>query len=73
MERKQTSKRHLPTGDHRGGQVRRPKEATKWHSPTGDHRGRDKSRCGKKVTEQVTLTNWRPEKEEQVRTWKESD
>jgi len=43
------------------------------HSHPGDHRGRDKSGHRKKVTKQGALTNWRPQKEGQVRTWKESN
>jgi hypothetical protein len=42
------------------------------HSLPGDHRGRDKSGHGKKLTERGALTPWRPQKEEQVRTRKET-
>ena len=48
----------------------RPSDA---HSPTGDRTGRDKSGHGKKRTERCALTNWRPHREGQVRTWKETD
>ena len=43
------------------------------HSPTGDHTGRDKSGHGKKSTERRALTLWRPHRERQVRTRKETD
>ena len=33
----------------------------------------DKSGHGKKVTKKGALTNWRGQREGQVRTWKESD
>src|SRR5580698_8158487 len=48
----------------------RPSEA---HSPTGDRIGRDKSGHGKNPTERGALTLWRPHREGQVRTRKESD
>ena len=48
----------------------RPSDA---HSQTGDRVGRDKSGYGNKPTEQCALTNWRPHREGQVRTWKETD
>ena len=49
------------------------KQPSKAHSPTGDGRGRDKSGHRKKVTKQGALTNWRWQREGQVRTRKESD
>jgi len=56
------------------GQVRHGKKVTKQgDSPTGDHRGSDMSGHGKKVTKQGALTSWRPQREGQVRTQKESD
>jgi hypothetical protein len=45
----------------------------KVHSRTGDRIGRDKSGHGKNPTERGTLTLWRPHREGQVRTRKESD
>src|SRR5580698_8952011 len=48
----------------------RPSEA---HSPTGDRIRRDKSGHGKNPTERGALTSWRPHREGQVRTQKESD
>src|SRR5579863_10386244 len=45
----------------------------KGHSQTGDHRGKDKSGHRKKATERGALTNWRPQREGQARTRKESD
>ena len=47
------------------------KQLSKGHSLPGDHRGRDKSGHRKKVTKQGALTNWRPQREGQVRTQKE--
>ena len=49
------------------------KQLSKGHSPTEDGRGRDKSGHGKKATKQGELTNWRQQREGQVRTWKESN
>jgi hypothetical protein len=46
---------------------------SKAHSRTGDHIGRDKSGHGKNPTERGSLTSWRPHREGQVRTRKESD
>ena len=43
------------------------------HSRPGDRTGRDKSGHGKKLTERCALTNWRPHREGQVRTQKETD
>jgi hypothetical protein len=42
-------------------------------SPTGDRIGRDKSGHGKNLTEKGTFTLWRPHRDGQVRTQKESD
>ena len=39
----------------------------------GDRRGREKSEHRKKVTEREALTPWRPQRERQVGTRKESD
>ena len=49
------------------------KQPSKGHLLSGDHRGRDKSGYGKKVTKQGALTSWRPQREGQVRIWKESN
>jgi len=49
------------------------KQLSKGHSQTGDSRGRDKSGHRKKLTEQGALTNWRPQREGQIRTQKETD
>ena len=46
---------------------------SKRHSLPEDRRGRNKSGPGKKVTRQGALTDWRSQREGQVRTWKESD
>ena len=54
-------------------QGKKRKQPSKEHSQTGDGRGRDKSGHRNKVTKQGTLTNWRWEREGQVRTWKESN
>jgi len=43
------------------------------HSPTGNGRGRDKSGHRKKLTKQGVLTDWRQQREGQVRIWKETD
>jgi len=48
-------------------------QSSKGHSPSGDHRGRDKSGHRKKPTNQWALTNWRPQREGQVRTQKETN
>ena len=48
----------------------RPSEV---HSPTGDRTGRDKSGHEKKLTERCALTLWRPHREGQVKTRKETD
>ena len=47
--------------------------STEAHSPTRDDTGRDKSGHGKNPTDRGPLTNWRPHREEQVRTQKGSD
>jgi len=43
------------------------------NSLAGDLRGSNKSEHGKKATQRMALTFWRPQREGQVRTWKESD
>ena len=48
----------------------RPSDA---HSPTGDRTGSGKLGHGKRLTERCALTSWRPHREGQVRTWKETD
>ena len=48
----------------------RPTEA---HPHSGDRTGRDKSEHGNNPTDRGPLTDWRPHREGQVRTWKESD
>ena len=74
-ERKPPSKAHSPTGDSRGRDKsgHRKKVTKQGHSQTGDSRGRDKSGQGKKVTKQGTLTDWRQQREGQVRTQKQSN
>ena len=47
--------------------------SSKAHSRSGDSRGRDLSGHGKKPTKQGTLTNWRQQREEPVKTQKETD
>jgi len=49
------------------------KRPGKGHSHSKDSRGRDSSQHRKKATEQGALTNWRPQREELVRTWKPSN
>ena len=49
------------------------KQPNKGHSLPGDHRERDKSGHRKKATKQGALTNWRSQREGQVRTQKESN
>ena len=49
------------------------KQPSKEHSHARDHRGRDKSEHRKKATEKGTLTFWGPQREKQVKTWKESN
>ena len=49
------------------------KGSSRGNSLPGDHRGRGKSGHRKKVTKQGGLTNWGPQREGQVRIWKESD
>jgi len=44
------------------------KKPSKEHIHTGDGRGRDKSGHRKKATKQGALTNWRWQREGQVRT-----
>jgi len=46
---------------------------SKGHSLSGDHRERYKSGNAKKAAGRGALTNWRPQREAQVRTQKESD
>ena len=49
------------------------KQPSQRHSPTRDSRGRDKSGHGEKPTNQETLTDWRQQRNGQVRTQKETD
>ena len=57
-----------------GGKLgHRKKGPSEGHIPTGDGRGRDKSGYGKVSTERGILTNWRWQKEGQVRTQKGGD
>jgi len=49
------------------------KRLSKGHLHSANHRGRDNLGHGKKVTEPGALTNWRPQREGQVKTWKKSD
>jgi len=49
------------------------KQLSKGYSPTGDRKWRDKSRHRKKESKQGALTDWRQERQGQVRTWKESN
>ena len=44
------------------------KQLSEGHSHTGDGRWRDKSRHRKKATEKGALTDWRWQREGQVRT-----
>ena len=46
--------------------------ASEAHSQTEDGRGRDLSGHRKKLAKRGMLTNWRRQKEELVRTWKET-
>ena len=56
--------------DGQGTERIRPSEG---HLPPGDDIGRDRSGYGKNPTEREALTNWRPNRGGQVKTWKESD
>jgi len=47
--------------------------ASKGHSPTGECRGRDKSGHRYKPSKQGGLTNWRSQRERQVRTQKQTE
>ena len=62
----------LPGEGRKRKKVRIPKE-TEAHSRPGDRTGRDKSEYGKNPTDRGPLTSWRPHRETQVRTRKESD
>ena len=65
---------HTLPGDRRGkSHDMERNQLSKERSLPGDHRGGDKSGHGKKTTEQGALTSWRPQREGQVRTQKESD
>ena len=57
-------------GTSQDTEIIRPTEA---HSRPGDRTGRDKSGHGKNPTDRGPLTLWRPHREGQVRTPKESD
>jgi len=75
-ERKQPTEGHSLPGDHRGGDLsgHRRETTSKGNSQTTDRRGMDL--LGKKATDRVVLevlTNWRPQREGLVRTWKESE
>ena len=48
-------------------------QPSKGHSLSGNYKGKDKSGHGKKLTKQGALTDWRPHRGEQVRTWRETD
>jgi hypothetical protein len=75
-ERNRPSSEHSPTGNSRRrdlsehGKKNRPSKA---HSLSGDDRGRDSSGYGKKPSERDTLTPWRQQREELVRTRKETE
>jgi len=76
MERKRPSQGHSPTGDHiRREKLGHRKKVTglQGNSHPGDRRGRDMSGQRKKATKQGVLTSWRPQREGQVKTWKESN
>jgi len=74
-ERNQLSEGHSPTRDGRGrdksGHGKEPSK--QGHLLSGDSRGRDKSGHRKKLTKQWALTNWKPQREGQVRTQQETD
>ena len=74
-QRIRPSKGDSHSGDGRGrdksGHAKKPTE--RGHSHPGDSIGRDKSGHGKNSTERGALTNWRPNRDRQVRRWKESD
>src|SRR5260221_111418 len=74
-EKKQLRKGYSISGDQRDRdrQVRIWTERAEGYSLSGDHRGRHKSGHRKKVTEQGVLTDWRPQRKEQVRIWKEGN
>lgn len=67
-ERKQPSKGHSLSGDHRGGisQDMKKKRPGKKHSLSGDRRGRINTGHGKKATEREIITHWRPQRERQA-------
>ena len=74
-ERIRPTEAHSQTGDRTGGtsqdtEIIRPTEA---HLPAGDHTWKDESGHGKNLTNRCPLTNWRPHREGQVRTRKQSD
>ena len=52
---------------------KQPSKDPKDHSLSGDSRGRDKSGHRKKATKRGILTNWRQQREGQVRKWNESE
>jgi len=58
----------LETTEEETGQDTEIKRSSKGHSQSGGRRGRDKSGHRKKATEKGVLTNWRPQREGQVRT-----
>ena len=74
MKRKQLSQgnSHPGTTEEISQDTER-KQLSKGNPHPGDHRGRDRSGHRKKATERGTLTNWKPQREEQVITWKESN
>jgi len=61
----------LETAEGGTSQDTETKQPSKVHSQTGDGRGRDKSGHGNKATKQGALTDWRRQREGQVRTRKE--
>jgi len=63
----------LETAERGTSQDMERKQLSKGHSLSRDGRGRDKSGHGKKLMEQGALTPWRPQREGQVRTHKESN
>ena len=75
-ERKQLRKENSHPGDRRvkGGTSKdiKRKQPRKGNSHPGEWKGRLKSGRGKEVTGQGPLTTWRPQREVQFRSWKES-
>ena len=63
----------LETTEQGTSQDMERKWPSRGNSHPGDHRGWDESGHGKKVTKQGAPTSWRPQRNGQVRTWKESD